>query len=269
MLDKSALKGEVATTLDEIELTKFEGLAEQWWDPMGKFAQAIAFNHARLAYFTTQIAAHYDRDLPFAPSPKHNLWRLYDLGTVFEGLSILDVGSGGGLVTEPLANLGADVTGIDASATSIQVASRHAKNTNTAVNYQHLLAQDLVQQGAQYDVVINAEVVEHVQNQSLLIAQCAQLVKPGGLLILATLNRTIKSFVFAIVGAEYVMRYLPKGTHSWHKFVTPDELSRWAHEGGCELVDQTGMHYSIWNKKWRFGTKMPINYVQVFTKDSI
>ena len=177
-----------------------------------------------------------------------NLWHLYDLGRVFDGLSILDVGCGGGLVSEPLANLGATVTGIDASALSIRVARQHAHNTTTPVNYEHAMASDLLADGRLFDVVINAEVVEHVQNQSLLIEQCAQLVKPGGILILATLNRTIKSFVIAIVGAEYVMNYLPKGTHSWHKFVKPSELSGWAEQAGCELLEQTGMQYNLFKQ---------------------
>lgn len=269
MLDKSALSGDMTSTLDPEEIAKFESLATQWWDPMGKYAQAIAFNHARLSYFTEQIAVHFDRELPFLPSPSDNLWRLYDLGRVFDGLSVLDVGSGGGLVAEPLANLGATVTGIDASAMSIKVARQHAHNTKTPVNYEHALAADLVNDGRQFDVVINAEVVEHVHNQSLLIGQCAQLVKPGGILILATLNRTIKSFVIAIVGAEYVMRYLPIGTHSWHKFVKPTELEDWAKPHDCQLESQIGMQYQLFSKKWRFTESVPVNYVQVYKKESV
>lgn len=267
MLDKSALDGDLRSTLDPEEVTKFDQLADQWWDPLGKYAQAIAFNHARLSYFTQSIATHFDRELAFAPRPTHNLWHLYDLGRVFDGLSILDVGCGGGLVSEPLANLGATVTGIDASAMSIRVARQHAHNTTTPVNYEHAMASDLLADGRLFDVVINAEVVEHVQNQSLLIEQCAQLVKPGGILILATLNRTIKSFVIAIVGAEYVMNYLPKGTHSWHKFVKPSELSGWAEQAGCELLEQSGMQYNLFKRKWRLTPQMPVNYVQVYKKE--
>lgn len=266
MLDKSALVGDLSTTLDPSEVAKFDELANQWWDPMGKYAQAIAFNHARLAYFTQAIATHFDRALAFVPKPTENLWHLYDLGRVFEGLSILDVGCGGGLVSEPLANLGATVTGIDASAMSIRVARQHAHNTTTPVNYEHAMASDLLADGRLFDVVINAEVVEHVHNQSLLIEQCAKLVKPGGILILATLNRTIKSFIIAIVGAEYVMNYLPKGTHSWHKFVKPEELSGWAEQSGCELLEQTGMQYNLFKHKWRLTPVMSVNYVQVFKK---
>lgn len=266
MLDKSALNGSVSQTLDPEEVARFDSLAEQWWDPIGKYGQAIAFNHARLAYFTSQIAEHFALDLPFEPAPNDNLWRLYDLGKPLQGLSILDVGCGGGLVSEPLARLGAEVTGIDASAMSIQVATQHAQNTLTPVTYVHTLAEDLVAQQQQFDVVINAEVVEHVQDQALLINQCAQLVKPGGMLILATLNRTVISYVFAIGGAEYVMRYLPIGTHSWSKFVKPTELSAWAKSGGCELTSHTGMKFNPWNKRWRYTENMAINYVQCFAK---
>ena len=266
MLNKSHLKGAISPTLNTDEVAKFDELAEQWWDPIGQYGQAIAFNHARLAYFSQQIAQHYEIDLPFTPQPNDNLWRLYDLGNVLSGLSILDVGCGGGLVSEPLARLGAQVTGIDASAVSIQVAQRHACNTQTEVNYQHVLAEEILAQGQQFDVVINAEVVEHVDDQATLIAQCAQLVKPGGLLILATLNRSVSAYVFAIVGAEYVMRYLPIGTHSWRKFVKPVELQRWAEDNHCSISGQTGMKFNILNKQWRNTDNMAINYVQCFTK---
>ncbi|MET1219543.1 MAG: bifunctional 2-polyprenyl-6-hydroxyphenol methylase/3-demethylubiquinol 3-O-methyltransferase UbiG [Glaciecola sp.] len=266
MLDKSALSGSVNPTLDPIEIAKFDRLAQQWWDPLGKYGQAIAFNHARLAYFTQQIATHFDRELAFLPKPSDNLWRLYDLGTVFSGLSVLDVGCGGGLVSEPLANLGADVTGIDASAMSIEVAKRHAKNTQTHVRYEHSLAAQKIEEGAQYDIVINAEVVEHVHDQPQLIKECAQLVKPGGLLILATLNRSIKSYIFAIVGAEYIMRYLPIGTHSWRKFVTPKELTQWAVLSDCSLISETGMQFNPFTKQWRFCASQQVNYVMAFEK---
>lgn len=269
LLDKTELSGAMSRTLDPEEVAKFDSLAKQWWDPLGKYGQAIAFNHARLAYFTQQIATHYDRDLAFLPKPTDNLWRLYDLGTVFSGLSILDVGSGGGLVSEPLANLGADVTGIDASAMSIEVAKRHALNTQTHVRYEHALAASKVAEGAKYDVVINAEVVEHVRDQAQLIKECAQLVRPGGMLILATLNRTILSYLLAIVGAEYVMRYLPIGTHSWRKFVKPEELVQWAEPGGCVLKEQTGMQYNPMNKLWSFSRKMKVNYVICFVKQEL
>ena len=268
MLDKSQLNGKISNTLNPEEIAKFDNLAEQWWDPIGKYGQAIAFNHARLAYFSTHIAEHYEIDLPFSPQPNANLWQLYDLGTPFQGLYVLDVGCGGGLVSEPLARLGADVTGIDASAMSINVAQRHASNTGISVNYQHALAEELVAEGRQFDVVINAEVVEHVADQAALIAQCGALVKPGGILILATLNRSIAAYVFAIVGAEYVMRYLPVGTHSWYKFVKPAELVNWARVSDCHLSQQTGMKFSILNKQWRYTDNMSINYVQCFTKAS-
>lgn len=266
MLDKSQLNGTISPTLNPQEIAKFDSLAEQWWDPIGKYGQAIAFNHARLAYFTTHIGAHFEIDLRFKPQPNANLWQLYDLGTPFQGLSVLDVGCGGGLVSEPLARLGAQVTGIDASAMSINVAKRHATNTGTEVDYQHKLAEELVASGQQFDVVINAEVVEHVADQAELIAQCAKLVKPGGMLILATLNRTLTAYVFAIVGAEYVLRYLPVGTHSWRKFVKPSEFVTWTQAANCHLTHETGMKFNVLSKQWRYCDSMAINYVQCFTK---
>ena len=169
----------------------------------------------------------------------------------FSGLSIVDIGCGGGLISEPLALEGADVTGI------------HAKQSNVEVNYMHGLSSDLVSQERQFDIVINAEVVEHVPDQVQLIKECASLVKPGGLLVLATLNRTIKSYIIAIVGAEYVMRYLPVGTHDWQKFVKPTELNQWVGEE-FTLNHETGMALNPFTKVWKLTPSLSVNYLQVY-----
>ncbi len=254
MLDKSKLIEDrhKNTTLNEEEIAKFDAMAQQWWDPEGKFKTALEFNQARLNWLIPQIAAHYGRS------------NMADAD--LSQLLILDVGSGGGLISESLAQKGAQVLGIDASPVSVAVARQHAAQSQVQVEYRHCLSRELVQQGNQYDVVINAEVVEHVPDQAQLIEECCQLVKPGGLLILATLNRTLTSFVVAIVGAEYVMRYLPIGTHDWRYFVKPDELRVMAEKHGCQLVADTGMKYSLIKRQWRCTQSQSVNYIQAYRK---
>ncbi|WP_278383307.1 bifunctional 2-polyprenyl-6-hydroxyphenol methylase/3-demethylubiquinol 3-O-methyltransferase UbiG, partial [Alteromonas mediterranea] len=176
-----------------------------------------------------------------------------------------DIGSGGGLISEPLAALGAKVTGIDASSVSVEVAKRHALKSGVDVEYKHMLSSEAVMTGQQYDVVINAEVVEHVPDQRQLINECASLVRPGGLLILATLNRTIKSYVIAIVGAEYVMRYLPVGTHDWRKFVKPQELQAWVGDRFA-LKHQTGMRLNPFKGEWLTTPSLSVNFIQAYSK---
>ena len=183
----------------------------------------------------------------------------------YSALSIIDIGSGGGLISEPLAALGAKVTGIDASSVSVEVAKRHALKSGVDVEYKHMLSSEAVMTGQQYDVVINAEVVEHVPDQRQLINECASLVKPGGLLILATLNRTIKSYVIAIVGAEYVMRYLPVGTHDWRKFVKPQELQAWVGDRFA-LKHQTGMRLNPFKGELLTTPSLSVNFIQAYSK---
>lgn len=254
MLDKSHLSGELApnSTISPEEISRFDALAESWWNPNGKYKTALIFNQARLSFIVPQISNHFARDTQ-SPQP-------------FANLSILDVGCGGGLISEPLAKKGADVTGIDASALSIQVAKRHAQQQNIQINYQHCLSSQLVAQKQQYDVVINAEVVEHVPDQSQLIKESCFLVKPGGLLILATLNRTLKSWAIAIVGAEYVMRYLPIGTHSWSMFVKPSEMQTMVENEYFSLFSETGMMFNPFSQRWRLSNDLSVNYIQCFSR---
>ena len=248
MLDKSKKTGN--SNFSEEEITRFDALADSWWDPSGKYKTALDFNRARLTVIKTQLENHFGKG---------------NLPPDYSALSIIDIGSGGGLISEPLAALGAKVTGIDASSVSVEVAKRHALKSGVDVEYKHMLSSEAVMTGQQYDVVINAEVVEHVPNQRQLINECASLVKPGGLLILATLNRTIKSYVIAIVGAEYVMRYLPVGTHDWRKFVKPQELQAWVGDRFA-LKHQTGMRLNPFKGEWLTTPSLSVNFIQAYSK---
>ena len=250
MLDKSKLSQPVTQqNIDDKEIARFDALAESWWDPKGKYKTALAFNAARVEFIIARIREH------FKPHGAAD--------TLFSGLSVLDVGSGGGLICEPLAMRGADVTGIDASGVSVQVARQHAQKKQLDIRYHQCLAGDWVLQHEKYDVVINAEVVEHVPDQSVLIKQCAAMVKPGGLLILATLNRTLRSYIIAIVGAEYIMRYLPVGTHDWSKFVKPKELDHWVGTGFTRK-SQTGFKLNPLTGYWRDTPSLAVNYMRCY-----
>lgn len=259
MLDKSKLTKvkknfeSEGANFSESEMAKFDALAENWWDPNGKYKTALEFNRARVEYFIEQICDYFNLDIN----------KIKPL----EGLRILDVGCGGGLVCEPLAKAGAIVTGIDVSEMSIEVAKRHAKKSNLDINYIHTHAQHYVETHEEpFDVVINAEVIEHVPNQKELVGQCSKMCKQGGCVIMATLNRTVKSFLVGIIGAEYIMRYLPRGTHSWYLFVTPFELNSMASIARLKLVTEIGMAFSIFTKKWRTSRSLGVNYVQIYEK---
>ncbi|TRY33782.1 bifunctional 2-polyprenyl-6-hydroxyphenol methylase/3-demethylubiquinol 3-O-methyltransferase UbiG [Aliiglaciecola sp. M165] len=249
MLDKSSLSTSLKN-LSEQEIARFDALADQWWDPDGKYKTALEFNRARLEFIVQKIRHHFGTDLD-GQSP----------------LTILDVGSGGGLISEPLAKQGFEVTGIDPSAVSIEVAKAHAQKSQVDVTYIHGLVGQLDAKAKQYDVVINAEVVEHVPDQQQLIEQCCAMVKPGGLLILATLNRTVKSWIVAILGAEYVMGYLPIGTHSWSKFVKPEELTQWCAKSGFRQTDSVGLSLNPFSKVWSLHNNLSVNYVLSFKHD--
>ncbi len=246
MLDKSEKTG--GSNFSEQEIARFDALAEAWWDPRGKYKTALEFNRARLEVIKAEIDRHFGGEVK---------------PTNYASLSVIDIGCGGGLISEPLAKLGAQVTGIDASAHSIEVAKRHAVKSGVEVDYRHRLCDEVVSEGRQFDVVINAEVVEHVPNQEQLIGECACLVKPGGILILATLSRTVKSYIVAILGAEYIMGYLPKGTHDWKKFVKPGELRRWVGKD-FSLQRQIGMKLNPFNGEWQTTSSLAVNYIQAY-----
>ncbi len=241
------------TTVDPGEVAKFEAMAAEWWDPNGKFKPLHMLNPCRLDYITSQIAAEFGRDLA-GPDP-------------FKGLRILDIGCGGGLLSEPMARLGADVVGADAAARNIPVARVHAEQSGLTIDYRHTTAEDLAAAGERFDVVLNMEVVEHVADPQAYLTACQELLKPGGLMVCSTLNRNPKSFVMAIVGAEWVMRWLPKGTHDWNKFITPDELYEMIRKAGLEPVDRKGMVFHPITWRWCLSERdLSCNYVTASVK---
>lgn len=241
------------STIDPTEVAKFEAMAAEWWDPNGKFKPLHMLNPCRLDYITSQIAAEFDRDL------KSN--------TPFPGLRILDIGCGGGLLSEPMARLGATVVGADAAPRNIPVAQVHAAQSGLDIDYRNTTAEDLAAAGEQFDVVLNMEVVEHVADPLTYLTACQQLLKPGGLHVCSTLNRNPKSYAMAIVGAEYVMRWLPKGTHDWSKFITPDELYELLRNAGLVPVDRKGFVFNPITWGWRLSDRdLSVNYVTTSLK---
>jgi len=236
------------TTIDPAEVAKFEAMAADWWDANGKFKPLHQMNPCRLDYITRQIAMEFDRDLT-APLP-------------FAGLRVLDIGCGGGLLSEPMARLGADVVGADAAPRNIPVAQIHAEQSGLTIDYRHTTAEALAEAGEQFDVVLNMEVVEHVSDPAAFLRACRDLLKPGGLMVCSTLNRNAKSFAMAIVGAEWVMRWLPKGTHDWKKFITPDELFALLRGAGLDPVDRKGMVFNPARWSWSLSPRdLSVNYV--------
>ena len=234
------------TTIDPAEVAKFEAMAAEWWDPNGKFKPLHLMNPCRLDYITGQIAAEFDRDLK-QPKP-------------FKGLRILDIGCGGGLLSEPMARLGATVVGADAAARNIPVARVHAEASGLTIDYRHTTAEAMA--GEVFDVVLNMEVVEHVADPLTYLTACRNLLKPQGVMICSTLNRNAKSFLMAIIGAEWVMRWLPKGTHDWAKFITPDELYKLIENAGLAPVDRKGMVFNPVSWSWSLSDRdLSCNYV--------
>ncbi|MEJ2122636.1 MAG: bifunctional 2-polyprenyl-6-hydroxyphenol methylase/3-demethylubiquinol 3-O-methyltransferase UbiG, partial [Alphaproteobacteria bacterium] len=223
-------------SVDAAEVARFAALAQTWWDPKGKMAPIHKFNPARLGYIRDRLVGHFGRD-PQAIRP-------------LTGLRLLDVGCGGGLLAEPMRRLGAEVVAIDAARTNIEVARLHAAESGLEIDYRHTTVEALADANEQFDVVLSMEVVEHVADVGAYIGACAAVLKPGGAMILATLNRTPKAFALAIVGAEYLLRWLPRGTHDWRKFVKPSELGRHLREHGLAIEDLTGLAYNPLNDKW-------------------
>ncbi|AFO89250.1 bifunctional 2-polyprenyl-6-hydroxyphenol methylase/3-demethylubiquinol 3-O-methyltransferase UbiG [Phaeobacter inhibens] len=241
------------STVDPSEIAKFEAMAAEWWDPTGKFKPLHMLNPCRLDYITQQIAAEFDRDLS-SDAP-------------FSGLRLLDVGCGGGLLSEPMARLGADVVGADAAAGNIPVAQVHAQQSGLDIDYRHTTAEALAEAGEQFDVVLNMEVVEHVADPLSYLTATRQLLKPGGLQICSTINRNPKSYAMAIFGAEVVMRWLPRGTHEWSKFITPDELFDLLTKSGLTPVDRKGFVFNPVFWSWSLSERdLSVNYVTASTK---
>lgn len=237
------------STVDTAEVDRFSRMAATWWDARGPMAPLHKLNPVRLTYIRDKTAAHFGRDPKTLDSLK--------------GLRVLDIGCGGGILSEPLARLGAQMVGADPSEENIAVASEHAQASGVAVDYRATTAEALAEAGERFDVVLAMEVVEHVTDVKAFVATCASMVRPNGLMIAATLNRTIKSFALAIVGAEYVLRWLPRGTHEWNKFVTPDELAEHLERNRLGITEQSGVVYSPFADKWTLSADMDVNYMVV------
>lgn len=235
------------STIDAAEVARFAALADTWWDPAGKMGMLHKFNPVRLGFIKEVACRRFDRDTK----------RLDSLA----GLRFLDIGCGGGILSEPIARLGAAVVGADPAAANVEAASLHAAREGLAIDYRATTAEALADSGERFDVVLAMEVVEHVADLTLFVGRCAEMVKPGGLMIVATINRTIKSFALAIVGAEYVLRWLPRGTHQWDKFVTPDELEIALEKSGLTVTDETGVIYNLLADRWQLSTDMDVNYM--------
>ena len=240
------------SSVDKDEIARFSAMAAEWWDPKGKFAPLHKFNPTRLAFVRKRVVDHFGLDsAKTAP---------------FGGLALLDIGCGGGLLSEPMTRLGASVIGADAGEANIKTASVHAAEQGLDIDSRVTTAEDLAASGAQFDVILNMEVIEHVADRDEFLVSCAQLLKPGGILFCATLNRSLKAFGLAIVGAEYILRWLPRGTHDWNKFITPAELFKSIERTGLEVTEETGVTYNPLSDRWSLSTDMGVNYMMVATK---
>lgn len=245
------------STVDDSEVARFSAIADEWWDERGKFAPLHKLNPVRIGYLRDQIIRHF-----FAGSDAHG-----QSATPLNNLSLVDIGCGGGLISEPMARLGANVTGVDASDVNIRVASLHAQNSGLTIDYRATTAEQLAIEGAQYDVVLALEIIEHVLDIGLFYDAISHLVKPGGLIILSTLNRTAKSYAMGIVGAEVVLRWLPRGTHTWSKFVKPSEMASALRKRGFTVTDTSGITFSPFNWSFSLNAKdLDVNYLMVAAK---
>lgn len=242
----------MSTTISPDEIGKFHAMAEEWWDPNGKFRPLHKFNPVRLAYIRDTLLAHFGRDgSSLRP---------------FEGLRILDIGCGGGLLCEPMARLGATVVGVDAGEKNIRIASLHAEQSGLDIDYRTTTSEALVAAGETFDVVLNMEVVEHVADVPLYLESCCKLVKPGGLMVLASINRTARAYALAIVAAERVLRWLPKGTHQYEKLVTPEEIVSITRRHGMKVTDRTGVTFNPLRNEWARSSDMAVNYMLLLEK---
>ncbi len=238
-----------ASTIDADEVAKFQAMAAEWWDPNGKFRPLHKFNPVRLQYIKEKICEKFNRDIR---DPK-----------ALKGLRILDIGCGGGLLCEPMARMGADVVGADASEVNIEVASIHAKQSGLNIDYRAQTAESLEEAGEKFDIILNMEVVEHVADVDLFMSKCAKMTKSGGLMFVATINRTMKAKALAIFMAENVLKWLPKGTHSYEKLVKPEELEAPITTSGMNIIDKTGVFYNPLRDSWDKSSDMDVNYMLV------
>ncbi len=237
-------------SVDETEVGRFSAMAQEWWDPSGKFRPLHKFNPVRLGYIKEKVCERFGRDVT---APR-----------AFEGLRFLDIGCGGGLLSEPMSRLGATVLGADASATNIEIARLHAEKSGLSIDYRATTAEALADAGEKFDVVLNMEVVEHVADVPLYLSACAKMVRPGGLMVMATINRTLKAYALAIVGAEYVLGWLPRGTHTFEKFVKPEELEGPLRLEGLEVLDRCGVGFNPLRDEWHRSRDIDVNYMMLF-----
>jgi len=250
----SQQKSQGPSTASAEEVARFTAMAESWWDPHGKFRPLHQINPVRIAYIRDHIAAHFDRDA-LADEP-------------LKGLKLLDIGCGGGLLCEPLSRLGAQVTGIDAGDRNIAIAKLHAEQSDLAIDYRHILPEKMTAEiGSDFDIVLNMEVIEHVTDVDMFLKASTSLLKPGGIMFLSTLNRTLKALALAKIGAEYILRWLPIGTHDWKKFVKPSELAHGLRPNGVTITDLAGVIYKPMADEWQLSpTDLDVNYMAVAVK---
>jgi 2-polyprenyl-6-hydroxyphenyl methylase/3-demethylubiquinone-9 3-methyltransferase len=240
------------STVDPAEVEKFETFAAEWWSPHGKFRPLHRFNPVRLGYIRDVAVSHFGRDAR--------------IGRALAGLRVLDIGCGGGLLSEPMARLGANVVGIDPSTTNVEIARLHAAESSLEIDYRATTAEDLAATGEKFDIVLAMEVVEHVPNVTGFLAAAAALTSPGGILFVATINRTARAFALAIVGAEYVLRWLPRGTHEYERLVRPAELEAGLAEAGLSVLERTGLRYNPLTDSWSRTGDLAVNYMMVAEK---
>jgi 2-polyprenyl-6-hydroxyphenyl methylase/3-demethylubiquinone-9 3-methyltransferase len=248
-ISPSPTRREPSSSVDPGEIAKFTRLAAEWWDPNGKFRPLHQFNPVRLGFIRAAAAAHFVRD-------EKSL-------TPFKGLNLLDIGCGGGLLSEPMARIGFAVLGVDPSEKNVKTASAHAADSGLALNYRVTTAEALAEEGARFDVVLNMEVVEHVADLGGFLTACGALLKPGGFMLVATLNRTLKSLALAKIGAEYVLRWLPAGTHDWNRFVTPAELEGFLEKAGLSVTRVQGVSFDPLRWEWRLSSDTGVNYMMM------
>ena len=238
------------TTVDKKEIEKFSTLAKDWWNPKGKFKPLHLFNPTRIKFIKEKLIFHFKLDP--------------DISLPLRGLKILDIGCGGGLLCEPLSRLGAEMTGIDASNINIEVAKLHSKKMNLNIKYIHCSPEKLNFKN-KFDVILNMEVVEHVSNVNVFIQNCSKLIKKNGIMFVATINKNLKSYFYAILGAEYILKWLPIGTHDWEKFLTPQELEIIASNNNFIIDEVVGMKYNLFLKKWHMASDASVNYISTFS----
>ena len=239
------------SSVNKLEIEKFSNIADEWWDPHGKFKPLHKFNPIRIKYIKDNIIEQF---------------KIRNKTNPLSGINILDIGCGGGLLSEPMCRLGANITGIDASIKNIKTARVHAKKNGLKINY-ICSSPEKLKITKKFDVILNMEIVEHVEDISFFLKSCSKLLKKNGLMFVATINKTLKSYVFAIVGAEYVLRWLPIGTHEWEKFVKPEELKKILNKNNLSLKKFDGMHFNIIKDEWSITKDLSVNYIAKFIKN--